>query len=150
MEQLLRHSEISLGFLSEGLHYDPHLQGLPLFKDGSCFSEEPPLPRAMGGGRPRPHPLAAPPSTPRDSPGTVTRLSFSFSCDKKQVVLHQVASDDVRTWKKTKCPPQGPKDSQQLAQGRLGGKSIYLDFKQSPLNPLASSHFFSQALKTHS
>ena len=148
VEQSLRLSEISLGVLSEGLHYDPHLQGFPVFKDGSCFSEEPPLPWAMGGGRPHPRPLASPHLLLETLLGqSYPRLSFNFSCDKKWVVLHQVASDDVRTWKKTKCPPQGPKNSQQRARGRLGGESVYLSFKQSPLHPLALSYFFFMGMK---
>ena len=78
VEQLLRHSEISLGFLYKGLHYDPHLQGFPLFKDGSCFSEEPPLPRAMGGGRPPPPSGCTPHPLPETLLGQLSPPLFQF------------------------------------------------------------------------
>ena len=102
----------------------------------------------MGGCWPHSRPLASPHLLPETLLGqSYPRLCFSFSCDKKRVVLHQVASDDVRTWKKTKRPPQGPKDSEQWARGRLGGESVYLSFKHSPLQPLASLYFFFMGIK---
>ena len=103
----------------------------------------------MGGGRPHPRPLASPHLLLETLLGqSYPRLSSSFSFDEKWVILHQVASDDVRMWKKTKCPPQGPKDSQQRARGDLGESII--SALNSPPYTHALSYFFSWALKTHS